>query len=259
MSSTKGNPSGSRHPAYQLFMFALCVFALGGLAIQSVASLGSEANTLLEYADTAVCLIFLGDFVVQFASADDRWRYFMRWGWLDLISSIPMLPAFRIGRTARIVRVVRVLRGARSSKILAELILVRRAESAFLAASLLALVLIVFSSIAVLQFESSAGNIRTAGDALWWAVVTLTTVGYGDHYPVTQEGRAVAIGLMFGGITLIGTLSGFAASWFLQVPRSAADPDSLIHEELVRIRSEIAVLSADVKKLAGQPRNTGDG
>jgi voltage-gated potassium channel len=257
MSATQGTASASRHAAYQLFMLGLCIYALGALVVQSVLNLDSETNTLLEYADFAVCLIFFGDFVVQLTSANNRWRYFRRWGWLDLISSIPMIPAFRIGRAARVVRVIRILRGARSSKILAELLLAKRAESAFLAASLLSLVLIIFSSVAVLQFESSKGNIQTAGDALWWSVVTLATVGYGDHYPITQEGRAIAVVLMFGGVALIGTLSGFAASWFLNTPRSNKESMLPIEKELQSIRSEISTLSKQLRELVDQSGHSG--
>jgi len=80
------------------------------------------------------------------------------------------------------------------------------------------LVVVLFSgSIAALHFESAStdGNIRTAGDALWWAIVTVTTVGYGDLYPVTVEGRVVAVVLMVAGVGTFATLAGALASWFL--------------------------------------------
>jgi voltage-gated potassium channel len=78
------------------------------------------------------------------------------------------------------------------------------------------LLLVVFASVAILQFEQVQGaNITTAQDAVWWAVVTLTTVGYGDRYPITGEGRAVATLLMVAGVGLFGTFSGYVASWFL--------------------------------------------
>ena len=59
-------------------------------------------------------------------------------------------------------------------------------------------------------------NIKTAEDAIWWAWVTITTVGYGDKYPVTTEGRIIASFLMTAGVGLFGTFTGFIASWFLE-------------------------------------------
>jgi voltage-gated potassium channel len=91
-----------------------------------------------------------------------------------------------------------------------------RARGAFTTVSMISFLLIIFSSIAVLQFETApTSNIKTAEDALWWAYTTFTTVGYGDMYPVTTEGRIIAIILMTGGVGLFGTFSGFIASLFL--------------------------------------------
>ena len=106
-----------------------------------------------------------------------------------------------------------------------------------LAASLIALMLISFCSIAILQFESGAGgNITTAEDAVWWAFTTITTVGYGDRYPVTTEGRMIAVVLMSGGVSLFGLFSGFLASWFV------GEEDQSQNAELVAVKEELARL-----------------
>ena len=134
-------------------------------------------------------------------------------------------------------RIFRVLRGVRATKLVASILIDRRAESAFLAAALVSLLLIVISSIAVLQFESVPdANIKVAADALWWSVVTITTVGYGDKYPVTPEGRIVAGVLMTAGVGLFGIISGFVAAWFL-APRSKQQ------------RSEIDALRLEIQAL----------
>jgi voltage-gated potassium channel len=80
-----------------------------------------------------------------------------------------------------------------------------------------AFALVVFSSIAMLTLERDipGATITTAEDALWWAIATITTVGHGDCYPITGEGRAVASIMMTAGVGLFGTLSGVAASWFM--------------------------------------------
>jgi voltage-gated potassium channel len=239
------HPTEAMHGPYQLFMLALCLVALAMLAADTVVPLTPGTRDVLRYADTAVCALFFVDFLVQLVRARRRWEYFVRWGWIDLLSSIPMVDALRLGRAARVMRILRVLRGVRSTKLLAEFVLGRRAEGAFLAATLVSLLLVVCASIAILQFEQVPGaNITTAQDAVWWAVVTLTTVGYGDRFPVTGEGRVVAGLLMVAGVGLFGTFSGYVASWFL-APR-----DRRQVSEVSELRAEIAALRAVIERQA---------
>lgn len=199
----------------------LSVYAVVALAVSTFVELSPSTRAILEYADTAVCLLFFLDFVVTLARSPNRLRYFLTWGWLDLLSSIPAVDALRWGRAARILRILRVLRGLRATKILSEFVLYRRAQSTFLAALLISILLVVLSASAVLQFETSPeANIRTPEDAVWWAVVTVTTVGYGDRFPLSTEGRLIAALLMTAGVGLFGTFSGFVASWFLAAPQA---------------------------------------
>jgi voltage-gated potassium channel len=225
---------GGDSPAYQLFMLALCIYALAALGAEAAYPAGSEIRQLLAYADTAVCMLFLVDFCVSFYRAENRWRYFYTWGWLDLLSSIPTLDAARWGRAARIARIVRVLRGIRATRILAGLVLEKRRQSGILGAALLALLLLTVASVSILHVETDPrSNIKTAEDAIWWSLTTITTVGYGDHFPVTSEGRFVAGILMCAGVGLFGMFSGFLASWFVA-------PDTKQEQnELEAIRQEI--------------------
>lgn len=232
-----------RHPAsvgYQLFMLILCLYALAALALETAIRLEPETLAILDYADYAVCALFLLDFLVSVRRAPDRWRYLITWGWLDLLSSVPTIDVVRWGRAARVVRVFRVLRGLRATKIVSGLILQRRAENTILAASLVALFLIIFCSVAVLHFEVAPdSNIKTAEDAIWWAFATIATVGYGDRYPVTSEGRFVAAILMSAGVGLFGTFSGFLAVWFIN---SEAVEKSNVSAEISDLRNEISAL-----------------
>lgn len=223
---------------YQLFMLALCVWAILSLSAGVVFSLEDGTQTILDYADNAVCALFFLDFLSSLYHAPRRWIYLASWGWIDLLSSIPTVDALRWGRTARLVRILRVLRGVKSARALAHFVVARRAQSAFLAAMLLTLLLIVFASVAMLQFETSPdANIRTAEDALWWSVSTMTTVGYGDTYPRSPEGRMVAVFLMAAGVGVFGTFSGLIAAWFLSPQADNTESDV---EQLKAVPSEVS-------------------
>ena len=149
--------------------------------------------------------------------APNRWKYFFTWGWIDLLSSIPIFDWMRLGRAARIVRVIRVIRGIKATRFLASLIFQNRTRNALLAGSFVAVVVIFSCSFAILQFEGAhGGNITTAEDAVWWSICTVTTVGYGDLYPTSWEGRIVAFILMVTGASSFGALSGLIAGHFLQ-------------------------------------------
>jgi voltage-gated potassium channel len=224
-------------PGYQIFMLGLCLYSLGILAYQSSGAAEPTTLVILDYADFGVCLLFFADFVYSLARAENRWRYFFTWGWLDLLSSIPAIDVARWGRAARILRIFRLLRAIRATQLLADFIVKKRAQNGLLAVSLLAIILITFCSIAVLVIESRAkGNIASPGDALWWAFTTITTVGYGDRYPITPEGRMVAVLLMMGGVGLFGTFSGLLASWFVGKDDDAAKELAALRQEVRELR-----------------------
>lgn len=203
---------------YELFLLALSVWVLVILLVEVLVPLPEDVSIIIQGVDQVVCVFFLIDFLHRLATAERRVRYLLTWGWLDLLSSIPMVDALRSFRAARIVRIVRLLRAARSGRQIVLWIMARRAQSALFAAIFLAVVTLVVGSIAILYFEQDdmGANIRRGEDALWWSMVTITTVGYGDFYPVTAGGRLVAGVLMTIGIGLFGTFSGYLATWFLE-------------------------------------------
>lgn len=218
-------------------MLALCLWAILSLATDTVVRLDPETSQVLDYADNVVCGLFFIDFLINFYRAPRRWAYLLSWGWIDLLSSIPTVDSLRWGRAGRMMRILRVLRGVKSARAIAHFLVERRAQSAFLATFLLALLLLVFAAVAMLEFETTAdSNIRTAEDALWWAISTMTTVGYGDTYPKTPEGRLVAVFLMAAGVGLFGTFSGLVASWFLSPAAEETDSDI---EELKAMVAEL--------------------
>ena len=224
-------------PSYQMFMLALCVVALGAILAQNAFRLDPEIERILEYADLAICVAFLVDFFVTLWRAPDRWRYLRTWGWLDLISSIPTLDVARWGRLARLARLLRILRALRATRVLSKAMMQQRRQSTSFAAAFIAFLLILGASTAVLHFETEEGaNIKSAGDAVWWAFTTITTVGYGDRFPISTAGRVIAVLLMTAGVGLFGVFSASLAAWFLVPEGEAAEG------EIAALREEIAAL-----------------
>lgn len=153
---------------YDLFTLGLSVYVLAALVAGTVLPLDPESRKVLGTADNVVCLVLLADFFRNLIRAERKLEY-LRWGWLDLVASIPTVDALRFARLARMIRVVRVLRGCRSARHLGAFIVSRRAGVALWGMALLTFLVLVFSAVAILHVErdAPAANIRTAADAVW--------------------------------------------------------------------------------------------
>ena len=205
--------------------------------------LPAEVSRVLVFFDHFVCVVFFADFVVRFTKAKSKWS-FMKWGWIDLIASVPNVEVLRWGRLVRVLRVIRVLRGIRSFQKILSLAFRHKIKSGIGAVLTSFCLLVGFSSIAILVCEvEKDANIKTAEDAVWWSVTTITTVGYGDKYPVTTEGRIIAMALMISGVGMFGLLSGLVASQLM----GANQPN----EDIDKLTAEIRVLQQKVDKLTG--------
>ncbi|WP_291134940.1 potassium channel family protein [Flavobacterium sp. UBA7663] len=198
-----------------LVVLILSIYVLGALVIDSVYKLPPETSNLLNYIDNGICAFFFIEFCIRFNRAKNKLE-FMRWGWIDLISCIPMIDYLRAGRLLRLIRLLRIVRAFRTTKNVVDHIFANKAQGAFTSVSIIAVLLVIFSAIGILQVENDPNsNIKTAEDAIWWAYVTITTVGYGDKFPVTTEGRIIAAILMTAGVGLFGTFTAYVASWFV--------------------------------------------
>ena len=200
-----------------ILVFVLSIYVLLSLIIDFLFPLPKEVSQIIHLIDNAICVVFLLDFAIRLKKAPNKWQ-FMKWGWIDLISSIPLWDAARFGRLIRLLRIIRVIRAFRNTKHVYQHVFRSRIEGTFTSVVIFAVLAILFSSIAILEVESShpRANIRTAEDALWWSYTTITTVGYGDRYPVTTSGRVIAAVLMTVGVGLFGTFTAFVASWFVK-------------------------------------------
>ena len=181
--------------------------------------------------------IFVVDLVVRLALADERLRYVGR-HWYDLL--VIVLPLLRPLRLLRLIPLLSVLNRRAQTGL-------RGRVAIYVAggASLLAFV----AALAVLDVERSSpdANISDFGDAIWWAVTTMTTVGYGDHYPVTSVGRVVAFGLMLGGIALLGTVTATLASWLVETVDAEKEQAEDLHATIRRLEAKVDRLATEPK------------
>ncbi|RLV50270.1 two pore domain potassium channel family protein [Nocardioides mangrovicus] len=150
-------------------------------------------------------VMFAVDYVARLVLSRDR-AGFVRGNVVDLV--VVAVPIFRPLRLLRLLTVLKVINRR------AELSLGNRVAIYGLGAASL---LVFVSALAMLDAERGAttANIRNFGDALWWALATITTTGYGDKYPVTTTGRFVAAGLMIAGMALLAVVTASFANWLL--------------------------------------------
>lgn len=209
-----------------LTVILLTFYVLGALVADTFWKLDPETSKLLTFFDYFICAFFFIEFCYRFIKADNKLA-FMKWGWIDLLSSIPMIDYLRAGRILRLIRLFRVIRAFRSTKQLLNHIFSNKAKGALTSVSILAVLLIIFSAIAILEVENDPNsNIKTAEDAIWWTYTTITTVGYGDKYPVTTEGRILAMVLMTFGVGFFGTFTAYIASIFVKDKTKEEDLES---------------------------------
>src|SRR5690349_6835351 len=146
-------------------MLVLCGLTLLSLGVSMTVPLQPESRRVLDHVDNVACAIFFADFLHSIYKAPNRTAYFSKWGWIDLLSSIPAVGPLRLGRFARVVRILRVIRAVRSACAFVSLLLAKRQQSAVLAAVMLCILLVACSSIAIIQFETvPESNIRSPGD-----------------------------------------------------------------------------------------------
>lgn len=200
-----------------------------GLALLVILSLTldlpSDEGAILDW---LIWAVFLVDYIIRLAVSENKWKFFREHP-LDFIS---ILPLDQILRTARFVRIIRILR---------LLMIMNRRTSLFdlflkkYKVDNLLLIVMTMLFVVALPMKFIEPDIHTYEDALWWAIVTMTTVGYGDISPVTTVGRIIASVLMLSGIGIIGMVTGTVAAIFTrgneeELPRELLDVKRKINE-----------------------------
>ncbi|WP_009959259.1 ion transporter [Verrucomicrobium spinosum] len=246
--SRSGNTSETKLRVWDLVLAMLSIYLLVALGAEMILDLDDDIRWGLNLTDNLMCFIFLGDFFHRLGTAPNRLAY-LKWGWIDFVSSIPSLDIFRWGRFFRLFRILRIIRSGRQI-----LLVLRqsRAQSLLLSVLFGCFLIVDVGAMAMLHFEKgvTGSNIQTVQDAFWWAVVTMTTVGYGDHYPVTPEGRMVAAFLMITGIGLFGSLTAYLSSNLLK--KDAEKEVGDLNAVLAKLESVERKLEAVEARLAGE-------
>lgn len=217
---------------------------LGAYAWQVIGRLEGSAAAWLEAVMWATWGIFAVDYLANLWLARERWSWFIR-NLHELL--IVALPFFRPLRLLRLVTLLSVLHRTVGETLRGRVV-------TYVAGA--AVLLVFVGALAVLDVEQAApdAKIVTFGDALWWAITTITTVGYGDMYPVTSIGRLVAASLMMSGIAVLGVVTASIASWLVQRVEDTAESVAEAVEEPVRaeiagLLSEIALLRREIAEL----------
>jgi voltage-gated potassium channel Kch len=244
---------------YELLLMGLSVVSIVNFIVLLL-PVDRDIKDVALIMDGAIAIIFLLDFLHRLLRARHRRRYMTQeGGWLDLVSAVP-IPGLRLARLPSIAVALRHMR-ERGWKAVWQTILHDRSGSTLVLAIFATFVVVEGASIFVLRWENSSANanIKSGSDALWWAFTTVTTVGYGDRYPVTQGGRIVGAVLMAVGVGLFGVLTGFLAEAFLApARRSRQTPEPGMEElraELREMKEMLRTMQApDVQRSTSESR-----
>jgi voltage-gated potassium channel len=199
---------------YELFIAAISVLAVVNGLLAYIPGLDPDAVGVVLIVNAVLTLLFIYDFILRLATAPSRSSYFLRdYGWADLLAVVPQ---FRIFRLFRIFKAYRLVDRYGTGRIVTYLTR-NRAQSALYILVLMVTLIIESGAVLVLQAERASpdANILTAVDAIWWAYVTITTVGYGDRFPVTLPGRLVGVMVLTTGVAVFATFAGLISSRLL--------------------------------------------
>jgi voltage-gated potassium channel len=236
--------------AWELGMgiLALVWVAIGFLLDEA----GTVGRPGLEAAELAITGVFVGEFATRLAAAHDRPRY-LRGHWIDALALAPPIRGLRILRLLRLLRLVRAFEGFYRAAMHLQRLAAHRGFAWLLVAWLS--VMAICSAFVYVAEHGANSLMASPFDALWWGVTTITTVGYGDAYPITAEGRLGAMVLMVLGIGLFSAITATITSYFITLNQhrdpSAAERAVEQLERLANLRSDGALTEEEFEAAKG--------
>lgn len=216
------------------------VVFLGAYAWEVLTNAQGGAKNAAELVIDAVWALFGVDYLVRLALAPSRGRWFLH-HLPDL--AVIALPILRPLRLLRLVTLVGIMQRSAGTALRGRITLYTAGSAALL---------IFTSALATLDAERDepGSSIRTFGQALWWALTTITTIGYGDTFPVSTEGRFIAALLMIGGVALIGVVTATLASWIVSlVEEESAEQEAATQAQVAALQRQVGELSERIDRL----------
>lgn len=203
-------------PIYQLFLLALSIYVLCIVFIETFIITDVEISLILQKIDLFICMVFLGDFFINLYHAKNKLAY-LKWGWIDLLSSIPLVDPLRWGRLARIVRILRFLRTIKSLKILLISIQNSKFQSLTLIVLLVSFVAFTLCAALILEFERNySDGINTANEALRWALLNVLNAKISITQAQSTEGMVATVVLNKIGLLLFTYINAIIIAWLIQ-------------------------------------------
>jgi voltage-gated potassium channel Kch len=236
MANVEGKRRELKNTGYEIFIGILSILSIVNLVLLYAIS-DPSLHSVLWAMNGLLSAIFLADFTYRLFTVDSKSRYFFReFGWADLLASLP-LEQLKILRIFRLLRVIRLLREF-GIKNIGRSLVKDRAGSALLTLLLMGILVLEFGSLGILRIEQYApgANITTASDALWYTIVTISTVGYGDRYPVTNHGRLLGSLIIVIGVGIFGTFTGYLANLFLAPSKEPTATEPSLPGDDARLR-----------------------
>lgn len=212
----RNSTSELKNLSYEILILFLSILSIFNILILALPFDNEVVKEVIEIVDIFIVVIFFLDFMYRLFTAESKTDYFFRnWGWADLLSSMPVR-SFRIFRIFRVFRVIRLLREFGFGDLIVEF-RKNRAESVLMIVIFIVILVIELGGIGIVYAEAGHpdANIQTGGDGVWWSFVSITTVGYGDRYPVTPLGRIMGFLVLIVGLSAFGAFTGYVTNTFV--------------------------------------------
>ena len=238
MDNQEVKPSGEQLPSedqfaagkgvyVEFFILFLALASVLLLALEVAGDISSEQQRMIELIDVGIACIFLTEFIYRFVKAERKGVFFKR-HWWELLASIPItnevaqsLRGLRLLRLVRLLRLLRLIRFMVRVRILLNRSRAFSKDTSLIYLATVVSVIVFASALAFHYFEVNENkSVTSFWDSFWWAMVTVTTVGYGDIFPITVGGRLVGIFLMLTGIGTLGAFTASIASYAVRQKRA---------------------------------------